>query len=213
MAHQYPTTTGGATGIQQIPAADTLGVPGGMAVGQTGAPDASAIFEADSTTKGVLLTPQTTAQRDAIPSPAANLIVTNNETDGLDIHNGTRWHRISQASGTPTFTLGSGWGTGATSSIVGTDLAGKITVTSGTGSLTCTTIGTVTFNKAFATGATYVVHFQIYSDTCRSANLNLAFSTSEAVGSFVIDINSASILSRLGTSTTYVIGYRVTQIG
>ncbi len=199
----------GAGSALEYSAVQSIGTS--LAVGTTSDATASAVFDAVSTTKGVLLAPQTTAQRDAIASPAANLLVSNNETDGLDIYNGTRWQRISQGSGEPTFTIGSGWGTGATSSIDGTDLAGKITVTSGTGSLTATTIGTVTFNKAFPTGSKYVVNFQIYSATCRDANLNLAITTSEGVSSFVIDINSSSITSRLATSTTYVIGYSVTQ--
>jgi len=183
-----------------------------LAVGTTSDAAASAVLDVVSTTKGVLLAPMTTAQRDAISATAANLIVTNNETDGLEMYNGTRWQRISQGSGEPTFTIGSGWGTGATSSIDGTDLAGKITVTSGTGSLTATTIGTVTFNKAFPTGSKYVVNFQVYNDACRGANLNLALSVSETTASFLIDINNASITSRLGTSTTYIIGYSLTQI-
>jgi hypothetical protein len=183
-----------------------------LAVGTTSDAAASAALDVVSTTKGVLLAPMTTAQRDAITSPAEHLIVSNNETHGIDMYSGTRWMRLNQSAGTPTFTIGTGWGTGATSSITGNDLAGKVTVTSGTGSLTMTNFGTITFNKAFPTGAKYVVNFQIYNDACRGANLNLALSVSETTTSFLIDINNASIISRLGTSTTYILGYSVTQI-
>lgn len=210
MAAKKPLTDG-ATGVEQLSSADALVCVGGLAVGQTGVPDASAIFEADGTTKGVLLTPMTTTQRDAISSPAANLIVTNTETDGIDTYNGTRWHRAFQASGTPSISIGSGWGTGASIAIEGTDLAGKVTVTSGTGSLTMTTIGTLTFNKAFPTGTKYAVMFQCADNDSRGANMYLTIAGSIGVSSFVLDINNSNITARISNSTGYELYYHVIQ--
>ena len=210
MASKKPITNG-STGLEQLSSSDNLECQGGLSVGQSGAPVASAIFEADSTTKGVLLTPMTTAQRDAISSPAANLIVTNTETDGIDTYNGTRWHRAFQASGTPSISIGSGWGTGATVSIEGTDLAGKITITSGTGSLTMTQIGTLTFNKAFPTGTKYAVLYQCADDDSRGANMHLTTASSRTTTSFVVDINTANITGRIANSIAYEIFYHVIQ--
>ena len=211
MANKRPIVTGGGSGWQEAPDADTVSVPGGIAVGQSAAPDASAILEAESTTKGFLMPRMTTAQRDAISSPAANLIVSNTETDGLDTYNGTRWFRLSQASGTPTFTIGSGWGSGATSSIEGTDLAGRITVNSGTGTLTATTLGTITFNNAFPTGGKYAVMWSCANDAARGANMYLIFAGSIVVGSFVGDINNSNITARIAPSSTYIMFYTVVQ--
>lgn len=183
-----------------------------LAVGTTSDAAASAVLDVVSTTKGVLITPQTTAQRDAIASPAANLIVTNSSTDGLDMYNGTRWQRISQGSGTPSFTLAGGLGTGATSSIEGNDLAGKITINTGTGSLSFTSIGTLTFNTAFPTGAKYAVFFQAENTNATTANMSgYLRPTTLAVGSFVIDGSNGNVQSRVSPSTTYTVFYHVVQ--
>ena len=212
------TSLGGAKSILRVNGAGTAleysavqSVGTSLAVGTTSDAAASAVLDVVSTTKGVLLAPMTTAQRDAISSPAANLVISNTETDGEDVYNGTRWHRAYQASGVPSFTIGSGWGTGATSSIEGTDLAGKITVTSGTGSLTMTTLGTLTFNKAFPTGTKYAVLFQCADNDSRGANMYLTMAGSIGTSSFVCDINNTNITTRVSTSTSYELFYHVIQ--
>lgn len=210
MAAKKPLTDG-ATGIEQIGSSDSLVVQGGAAVGQTGAPDASAIFEAESTTKGILIPRMTKAQRDAISSPAAGLLIYNTDTGGIDKYNGTRWQRETQSAGTTTFTLDSGWGTGATSSIAGDDLAGEITVNSGTGSLTMTTMGTLTFASSFPTGTVYAVMFQSSNNDARGANMHLTIASSKSTTSFVVDTNIATITGRIANSTTYKIYYHVIQ--
>jgi hypothetical protein len=64
---------------------------GSAAVGQSTAVDASAIFEAESTTKGLLIPRMTTIQRDAIATPAAGLMVYDTTENVFYHHNGTLW--------------------------------------------------------------------------------------------------------------------------
>ncbi|PTG25079.1 hypothetical protein BU638_11410, partial [Staphylococcus chromogenes] len=127
----------------------------------------------------------TNTQRDAISSPATGLMIYNTTTGAQATYNGTRWQRENASAGTPTFAIGSGWGSGATSSIAGDDIAGKIIVTSGTGTITATTLGTVTFATAFPTGATYAVFFSNANDNARGANMHLTLPTTMAVGSYI----------------------------
>lgn len=207
-AKQHLRVNSGATALEY---SSTLSASSGIAAGTTSDPAASAILEMTSTTKGFLPPRMTTAQRDAISSPATGLFVYNTETGGLESYNGTRWQRETQTSGAPSFTIGSGWGTGATASISGDDLAGEITVNSGTGSLTATTLGTLTFNKAFPTGSEYAVFFHHSNTNAVGANMTYVVATSKAVGSFICDSSNSNIASRIAPSTTYKVYYHVIQ--
>lgn len=60
------------------------------------ATDATAKFQVDSTTKGFLLPRMTTAQRDAIASPAAALMIYNTTTNKLNVFT-TTWEVITSA--------------------------------------------------------------------------------------------------------------------
>lgn len=53
--------------------------------------DASAALQVDSTTKGYLMPRLTTAQRNAIATPATGLLIYNTTTNSLDYYNGTSW--------------------------------------------------------------------------------------------------------------------------
>lgn len=64
---------------------------GGVAVGQAAAPEATAALEIESTSKGFLPPRMTTAQRNAISSPATGLTIYNTTTNSLDFFNGTVW--------------------------------------------------------------------------------------------------------------------------
>lgn len=207
-AKQHLRVNAGATAVEY---SSTLSASSGIAAGTTSDPVASAILEAQSTTKGFLMPRMTNTQRDAISSPATGLMIYNTTTGAQETYNGTRWQRENASTGTPTFTIGSGWGSGATSSISGDDIAGKIIVTSGTGSLTATTLGTITFSTAFPTGSTYAVFFSNANDNARGANMHLTLPTTMAVGSYVADINNSNITARIGPSTAYHIFYHVIQ--
>lgn len=67
---------------------------------------ASAILQADSTTKGFLMPRMTTTQRDAIASPATGLQLYNTTTNKVSVYNGTSWveggDNIYTANGTLT---------------------------------------------------------------------------------------------------------------
>ena len=57
-------------------------------------PDASAILDVKSTVKGMLVPRMTTAQRTAIASPAAGLLVYDTDTKSFWHHQGTGWINI-----------------------------------------------------------------------------------------------------------------------
>jgi len=65
----------------------------GVAVGA--ANNASAIIQADSTTQGFLPPRMTIAQRDAIGTPAAGLLIFNTTTSKLNVYSGTAWEAIT----------------------------------------------------------------------------------------------------------------------
>jgi len=61
-------------------------------------PDGSAALDISSTTKGFLPPRMTTAQRDAIASPANGLIIYNTTTGSLNSYNGAEWSEISTSN-------------------------------------------------------------------------------------------------------------------
>lgn len=75
--------------------------------GATGAIDASAITEIRSTTKGVLLPRMTTAQRDAIGTPATGLEIYNTTTNRKEVYNGTFWQGVDTRFITISFSVSS----------------------------------------------------------------------------------------------------------
>jgi hypothetical protein len=66
--------------------------------GVGGAAPASAAFSVTSTTKGALLPRMTTAQRDAIASPATGLLIYNTTTDLLEVYSGA-WGPVGPVVG------------------------------------------------------------------------------------------------------------------
>ncbi len=65
----------------------------------TGTPDASALVDITSTTKGFIPPRMTKTQRDAISSPATGLVVYQTDnTPGLRIFNGSSWMRFTETA-------------------------------------------------------------------------------------------------------------------
>ena len=68
----------------------------GIAMNATGAsPHQSAILDIDDATKGLLLPRITSAERDALPSPANGLIVYNTTSNRIEYFNGAAWQYLS----------------------------------------------------------------------------------------------------------------------
>ncbi len=65
----------------------------------TTTPDASSLLELDSSSKGFLAPRMTQAQRDAIASPAAGLLIFNTDTDQYNFFNGTAWSLVGSGTG------------------------------------------------------------------------------------------------------------------
>lgn len=72
-------------------------VSGSVSIG-TSAPNASALLDVASTTKGVLFPRMTTSQRFAIANPAAGLVVYDTDKDELHHYNGSSWWAINNGT-------------------------------------------------------------------------------------------------------------------
>jgi hypothetical protein len=86
----------GTSSLTTLEASNTGGITTNAAlnVGGSAAAQASAILQADSTTKGFLPPRMTTTQRNAIASPAAGLMIYNTTTAKLNVYT-TAWEAIT----------------------------------------------------------------------------------------------------------------------
>jgi hypothetical protein len=76
---------------------------GSLGIGSTSI-SASAILQADSTTKGFLMPRMTTTQRDAIATPATGLQIYNTTTNANNYYDGTAWVAAGGGVGTTIYT-------------------------------------------------------------------------------------------------------------
>lgn len=83
-----------ASGIVTMTQAMTLDASGNLGIGTT-SPNASAILDAQSTTKGVRMPNMTTTQKNAISSPAAGLMVFDTTLAKLCVYSGSAWQTIT----------------------------------------------------------------------------------------------------------------------
>jgi hypothetical protein len=136
------------TALVTLAQSNTMSIMNGNVGIGTTAPNASALLDVASTSKGVLLPRMTTVQRDAIAAPANGLQVYNTTTSALNYYNGSSWQALGvagsglgslggQTGGTQTFAAGSSGTAPAISSssdvhTLNVPLASGAGVTSGT---------------------------------------------------------------------------------
>jgi hypothetical protein len=72
-----------------------LSTTGDVSIGSGAAANTKAVLDLTSTTKGFLPPRMTTAQRDAISSPPAGLMVYNTTLNKLNVYNGTTWETVT----------------------------------------------------------------------------------------------------------------------
>ena len=93
---RFGTTQNGSVGFRM-----TIKSNGNVGIG-TLTPEATALLDVYSTSKGVLIPRMTTAQRDAIASPATGLQVYNTSTNVLNYYNGSAWAVVGSGGGSST---------------------------------------------------------------------------------------------------------------
>lgn len=88
------TTPGLVSLAAQVMGAGTKSFPSAVAVGTTAVPAASAVLDVPSTTQGFLPPRMTSAQKNAIASPAAGLMVYDTDLSRPCFYNGSGWITI-----------------------------------------------------------------------------------------------------------------------
>ncbi len=126
-----------------------------------GAPHASSVMELESTSKGFLPPRMTTAQRDAISSPAVGLVVYNTERACLETYDGSIWDCIAKSDAPVTSRFGrlgstftTPHGSASTAFSTNTDCSNKI-ISTGYTPTNCagtTTVGANSYSRVFING-------------------------------------------------------------
>jgi hypothetical protein len=94
LAFQDAANIAGNVGVGgALNVAGTSTLTGSVGVGAT--PNASALLDVQSTTKGVRMPNMTTAQKNAIASPAAGLIVFDTTLSKLSVYSGVAWETVT----------------------------------------------------------------------------------------------------------------------
>lgn len=136
-----------------------------VAIGQSGVPESSAALEVKSTTKGFLPPRMTTAQRDAISSPVAGLLVYDTTNSAFEYYDGIRWLAIGGSVTTTSTTTNTlvGWGYN------GYGALGINNTTTYYYPMTVST-GGLSFNKVFAGG-----RYDVYASSCAISSADDAY--------------------------------------
>lgn len=124
----------------------------------------------------------------------------NGQFDIIGPNDGLKTGYLVGTSGTPSVVLGSAAGTGATFSILGNNLAGQITLTTGISLLGSGTVMTMTLANSFSFPAGMAINFTAGNSNFASLLSVLSVSTTTNAGTLSIATSALSL------STTYI-GY------
>jgi len=161
----------------------------------TATPDVS--FDMGADTDGFKMQAGTTAQRPSIN----NTQRVNTDAEALEYRENGVWFRLG-SSQAPTIAAGAGAGTGPTIAVAGSDLAGSVTLTTGTTSA-AGALFTVTYGDAFDASSNFYVTFSCRDVDCTGLQL---YVSAESSTSFTISTNNAPT-----DAVQYVINYHVGQ--
>lgn len=140
---------------------------------------ASAVFQVDETTRGVLIPRMTTTQRDAISSPAASLLIYNTTTSAYNAYIGGGWVALSSF---------------ATGSMTSAQLAAMLTDETGTA-------GSAVFSTAPTLTGVVAVTSTFADPVATTRALNLQ-ATQTLTGASAIRIDGALISATLSNGTS-----------
>lgn len=177
-------------------AQNTFPANGNVGIGTT-SPNASAILDINSTTKGMLAPRMTKAQRDAIVTPATGLLIfQTNATPGLYIYSGTVWAPVS--------------GSGANTSLSNLNAITKVNVNLVPDSNKVRNLGSgsLSWKNIYYNGSLYSGNYRILNGDITNANTSVGYysGASNTTGAF----NTAGGYSALYSNTT---GSNNTAIG
>jgi len=148
-------------------------------------------------TDGIKYPAGTTAQRVALD----NQLRGNSDVEGLEYRENGVWFRLG-SSQAPTVAAGAGAGTGPTIAVTGSDLAGKVTLTTGTTS-SAGALFTVTYGDALDASSNFYVTFSCRDDDCTDLALYIS---AESATAFTVSTKNAPV-----DATEYVINFHVGQ--
>jgi hypothetical protein len=174
-------------------------------------PDASAMLDVESSSKGVLAPRMTTAEKNAIVSPATSLLVFDTDLGNFSYFNGTAWVELEVANGRDNYTLVK------SISDLPTPSGGVITLNSGwvyevNGAITIPY--SINLNGAEIYGYDHEEDQLIYSGTGNfiistegGALERLTIATTSAAGKTLFDLSDATKSKVIKIRDSYVIGW------
>jgi PKD repeat protein len=179
-----------------------LSAQGVLISNTSGTPDTSAALEIRSTQKGLLIPRMTTAQRNAIPSPATGLQIYNTTTSCLEIFHGSLWLQVSCNCPIPpngSFSVSGSAVTNSAITLVPAQMGLNYQWTASGGSLSSSTASSPTIT--FANAGTYTISLTVTDNVGCTASSQQSITISAVAPKNCLAILTASPGSASGVYT------------